>query len=147
MLHEEHSNEAGSGSDIGDGADGTTASAPTDEDRQVTAADDADDYDDDLDDDDDVSEERQRHAALRMQALAEIRRAWQADDWEAALWWLQRSGDEPVGPYCPVCAPTYAPDVVHLRTPEARAAAKFLDDDERSSWGPHCRNCGEIVRR
>ena len=102
-------------------------------------------HDDCDDDDDEVSEESQRHAALRVRAFTEIQRAYRAGDWRAAQWFLQRGEDGLLGPFCRACSPTCAPEVVRNPTPAARAAAKFLDDDDRKSWGPNCRSCGALV--
>jgi hypothetical protein len=104
------------------------------------------DYDEnDVDDDDEVSEEEQRHAALRLQAFTEIWRAIHAGDWRAAAWFLGHPDDGPSGPYCRACLLPELPYVSGIRTPAARAAAKFLDDDDRRSWGSRCLGCGETV--
>jgi hypothetical protein len=104
------------------------------------------DADTDADDDGEVSEERQRHAEQRVRAHAEIQRAYRAGDWRAAAWRLARGDDGLLGPYCRACSAALLPDLVGtIRTPSARAAAKFLDDDDRKSWGSRCVGCGKVV--
>ena len=104
-----------------------------------------DDHDVDDDDDDYLSEEQQRHAAVRFYACTEIRRAIHAGDWRAAVWFLRHNDEGLSGPYCRACRLSELPYVGEIRTPEARAAAKFLDDDERRSWGSRCLRCGQAV--
>jgi hypothetical protein len=150
MSNEEYWMDTNTKSDHVDDRDGKRVSdRSTREDDDVTAprydppAMSADDDDDD--DDDVVSEERQRRAAVLVCAGAEIRRAWVAGDWQAALFFLQRSDSRPWGPYCRACAPAHAPDPVRIRTASARAAAKLLEDEARKSWGPHCLSCGTLM--